>query len=176
MSWLSSNALDVGIRERKLITLSGIAPDIDGIGLVLDAIARYFGFTTNYWGQYHRSLHSLSFCLLVAIICYFAARESKFKVAIASFAVFHLHLICDVIGSKGPDGYQWPLPYLTPFSGEVLITWPHQWELNAWPNILIGASLVVATFVFARKYRRAPFELISTKADEAFLRIVDRMV
>ena len=92
-----------------------------------------------------------------------------------SFAVFHLHLLCDVVGSRGPDGFQWPLPYLKPFSAEVLISWQYQWELNAWPNILIGFTLIAATFLFAKKYRRSPFELVSVRANDAFLRITDKI-
>jgi hypothetical protein len=45
--------------------------------------------------------------------------------------------IGDLVGSRGPAGYQWPIPYLLPFSNSWHWTWKGQWALNAWPNILI---------------------------------------
>ena len=49
----------------------------------------------------------------------------------------HLHILCDVIGSKGPDGYHWPIFYFYPLDSEIALSWQYQWELNAWPNMLI---------------------------------------
>ena len=49
---------------------------------------------------------------------------------------FHLHLLGDIIGAKGPEGYQWPIPYFQPFSNSLQITWEGQWAINAWPNSL----------------------------------------
>ena len=73
------------------------------------------------------------------------------RVAIAGLVclTFHLHLLCDVAGSKGPDGSQWPIPYLEPFSDAIQWAWSGQWELNAWPNVtltllLLGGSGVLA--------------------------------
>lgn len=28
-----------------------------------------------------------------------------------------------MLGSRGPDGYQWPIPYLSPFSSAVQLSW-----------------------------------------------------
>ena len=51
--------------------------------------------------------------------------------ALLVFISFHLHLLCDLIGARGPDGDQWPIPYLKPFSNSVQLAWHGQWALNA---------------------------------------------
>jgi len=175
MSWLSSNLIEGSVRERRIIAASGIAPDIDGFGLLVDPILRMLGYSSNLWGEFHHSLHNLGFCLLVTATAYLVATANKFKVACMAFFLFHLHLVCDLVGSKGPDGYQWPISYFEPFSGSVSLYWEFQWELNAWPNIAIGLMLYLMMFWFAKYHRRSPFELISKKADDAFVGILDKI-
>ena len=157
-----------------LIALSGIAPDLDGVGLLIDPVARQFGQFTNYWGLLHHQLHNIGFCVLLTIVGFVMAKVEKLKVAVFVFAIFHLYLLCDLIGSRGPDGYQWPIPYLLPFTNKVQLTWQHQWELNAWPNILIGVVLVGIMIVIARVKERSPFEMVSKKVDTTFINIVKR--
>jgi hypothetical protein len=99
------------------------------------------------------------------------AKVEKVKVAATMFAILHLHLVCDLIDSRGPDGYQWPIPYLLPFSNELELTWQHQWELNAWPNILIGIILVRSMIIIARVKGRSPFEIVSKKMDSVFIKM-----
>jgi len=82
---------------------------------------------------------------------------------------FHLHLLGDLVGSRGPDGYQWPIPYLYPFSAQWTLAWPGQWELNAWPNILITALVLGITLYLAWKRGCSPLEMVSLKADAAFV-------
>ena len=72
------------------------------------------------------------------------------------FISFHLHLLCDLIGARGPDGDQWPIPYLKPFSNALQLTWHGQWALNAWQNFVITGLLLVATFWLAWKYGSSP--------------------
>lgn len=175
MSWLSSNLIDCNVRERRIITVSGIAPDIDGFGLLVDPILRMLGYSSNLWGEFHHSLHNLGFCLLVSVTAYLVATVNKFKVACLAFLLFHLHLIFDLVGSKGPDGYQWPISYFEPFSDSINLYWQFQWELNAWPNIAIGLMLYLTVFWFAIQQKRSPFELVSKRADDAFIGILDKI-
>jgi hypothetical protein len=77
------------------------------------------------------------------------------------FISFHLHLLCDLIGARGPDGDQWPIPYLKPFSNSVQLAWHGQWALNAWQNFAITGFLLLATFWIAVKYGSSPVELVS---------------
>jgi hypothetical protein len=174
ISWLSSNAIECDLRERKIITLSGIAPDIDGFGWLIDPLMNRLGYQTYYWDYLHHQLHNIGFGLLLTIIGFAFARTRKWIVAAVVFTVFHLHLLCDLVGSKGPDGYQWPIPYFLPFSDKVQFTWRYQWELNAWPNILIGFLLIGMMFWMARRIKRSPFEIISKNMETVFVRWMSR--
>jgi len=91
-----------------------------------------------------------------------------------ALAAFHLHLLGDLVGSRGPDGYQWPIPYLLPFSDRWQLTWTGQWELNAWPNILLTVLFLVATLYLACKRGYSPLELISKRMDDAFVAALRR--
>lgn len=104
----------------------------------------------------------------------FASARNRVKVALLVFAGVHLHLLEDIAGSRGPDGYQWPIPYLYPFSDSVAIAWDGQWALNAWQNITITIVLLVATFVLAWSRGYSPVGLFSQRADAAFVATLRR--
>lgn len=95
--------------------------------------------------------------------------ESRMAYGCDGVRQFHLHLFEDVIGARGPDGYQWPIPYLSPFSHAADITWSHQWALNAWPNFAITVALVVVALCLAWSRGFSPLEMISRRADRAFV-------
>jgi hypothetical protein len=90
-------------------------------------------------------------------------RTHPWRTALLVFLSFHLHLLCDLVGARGPDGDQWPIPYLLPFSKTLQLTWRGQWALNAWQNFVITGVLLVATFWIAWKHGRSPVELVSEK-------------
>jgi inner membrane protein len=87
--------------------------------------------------------------------------------ALLVFISFHLHLLCDLIGARGPDGDQWPIPYLKPFSNALQLTWYGQWALNGWQNFAITGILLLATFWLAWKHATSPLELFSQSANQA---------
>ncbi len=89
--------------------------------------------------------------------------------ALLVFISFHLHLLCDLIGARGPDGDQWPIPYLKPFSNSVQLAWHGQWALNAWQNFAITGFLLLVTFWIARKYGSSPVELVSERGNGHFV-------
>lgn len=172
LSWLSSNSINIGLRERSLITFAGISPDIDGLGLLIDLATTHSTNPTNYWGEYHHGLHTLSFSLIVGVTALLLSSKHKIKVCALALAMFHVHLLCDIIGARGPDGYQWPIPYLMPFSEWPELVWAGQWELNAWPNIVFTALLAASIFLIARYKHRTPFEVVSSKMNIACLNIL----
>jgi hypothetical protein len=92
------------------------------------------------------------------------------ETAALAFLSFHLHLLGDLVGARGPDGYQWPIPYLLPFSRAWEWTWEGQWALNAWPNFALTIALLLATFFLAWKRGFSPLEILSARTDQGFVR------
>jgi inner membrane protein len=82
---------------------------------------------------------------------------------------FHIHLLEDLLGSRGPEGYQWPIPYFMPFSRACELSWHYQWALNAWPNFAITILLLMLTFYLAWLRGFSPLEMVSLRADAAFV-------
>ena len=62
-----------------------------------------------------------------------------------SLLSFHLHLALDLLGSGGPDGSSWPIPYLAPFSLREL-AFHGQWGLASWQNVTITVALLGASW------------------------------
>jgi hypothetical protein len=169
IGWTLANTVDIPRRDRIMVTLSGVAADIDGIGIIAEVLTENTTAPLLWYSRYH---HVLGHNLLVGLIltaAVFLFGLKRWSAAFLAFLAFHLHLLGDLIGSRGPDGYQWPIPYLFPFSNNWIFTWQGQWELNAWPNILITVVILVMATYLTWKRGRSPLEMFSTKADRAFL-------
>ena len=153
--WVVANTADLTTRDRVVITLAGVAPDIDGLGIVAEILTEHTTSPLLWYSKYHHVwCHNIGFGLLLSVTAFvFGVR--RWKTAFLALVVFHLHLLGDLVGSRGPDGYQWPIPYLYPFSDRLKLEWVGQWELNAWPNILITALLLAATIYIAWKKGRS---------------------
>ncbi|WP_417909483.1 metal-dependent hydrolase [Candidatus Electronema sp. PJ] len=170
IGWLTANAIGVAHRERLLITVAGIAPDVDGLGIIGDYVTRTSASPLHWWGDYHHVLgHNISFGICLAAVSFFLAKQQKGVTVLFVLISFHLHLLCDLLGSRGPDGYQWPIPYLLPFSKAWSWTWQGQWALNAWPNLLITLLAMGLTCYLAWLRAYSPLGLISRKIDEQFV-------
>lgn len=169
IGWAVANAADLNRRERMMVTVAGIIPDADGFGIVAEVLTKDSAHPLRWWSEYHHVLgHNLGFCLLVtAVSCAFAKR--RWLTGALVFLSFHLHLVGDVVGARGPDGEQWPIPYLSPFSTAWQWTWSGQWALNAWPNLVITAAVLALALRFAWQRGFSPLEMISTRADQAFV-------
>jgi inner membrane protein len=171
-------------REKALVVAAAVAPDIDGLGIMPELLTRNSSHPLLWFSQYHHSLHTLAFALVCTVAAFLIAgplATFTFGPAIQSrrlpthpwltaalvFISFHLHLLCDLIGARGPDGDQWPIPYLKPFSDAWQLTWHGQWALNAWQNFVITGLLLLATFWIAWKYGSSPLELVSEPANRA---------
>ena len=163
-------------RDRALIVASAIAPDVDGFGMLPELLTRDSRDPLLWWTEYHHMLaHNLLFaCIAAAIGAWLASARNRVRIALLVFAGVHLHLIEDVAGSRGPDGYQWPIPYLYPFSDSVSIAWDGQWFLNAWQNIVITIVLLAVTFVLATRRGYSPLSFFSRRGDAAFVATLRR--
>lgn len=173
-SWTVASIPRLERRDRAIITLVGISPDIDGMGIIAELATQHTEQPLLWYSKYH---HVIGHNLILGIaVCVTAAAFAKRRFLTAGLAVFvfHLHLLCDLIGSRGPDGYQWPIPYLYPFLRNLAISWSGQWALNAWPNFVVTIILMTITFYLAWQKGSSPLEIVSKWADRAFVETLRR--
>jgi inner membrane protein len=166
--WILANSVSLTRRDRALVTLAGVAPDVDGLGIVADYFTRNSRHPLEWFSTYHHLLHSLPFALVVGAASFALANERS-KTASLALLSFHIHLLEDFLGSRGPEGYHWPIPYFMPFSRAYEFAWRGQWALNAWPNFAITIALLLWTFYLAWSRGFSPLEMVSLKADAALV-------
>jgi inner membrane protein len=172
--WLVANGVAIERRDRAIVTIAGFAPDFDGAGIVAELATRNTDHPLLWWSEYHHILgHNLAFGIAVAAVAAVSAKR-RVTTALLAFAVFHLHLLGDLVGSRGPDGYDWPIPYFFPFLKDVELTWSGQWALNAWPNIAFTIGLLGATIYLAWRRGFSVLELVSARADREFVAMLRR--
>jgi len=142
-SWVIGAKMTNNARDCRLVALAGIMPDVDGLGLIVDFGAQAFGGKRTFFYEHyhHYLLHGIfGGVLIAALLTCFAPQ--KWRVALLSLAVFHLHLLCDLVGSRGPSPEDlWPIFYFGPFSRVPMWIWKGQWGLDAWPNRLLSVGL-----------------------------------
>lgn len=173
MSWALAGASGLERRERASVALAGVAPDLDGLGIIPELLTRGSAHPLPWFSEYHHVLgHNLGFAIAVTLAGFLFGRGQRWKTAILVFISFHLHLLGDVVGARGPDGYPWPIPYLLPFSHRLEIVWHGQWALNAWQNFVITGVGLVILFLIARNQGFSPLEIVSKRADAAFVSAV----
>lgn len=163
--WAVANAAPVGKRDRLFIVAASVLPDIDGLVIVADFVAGHAADDLVWWSRWHHVLgHNLGFALAIALVCFILGRRRALT-SITALLAIHLHFLCDVVGARGPEGAQWPIPYLLPFSSSLQLTWSGQWALNAWPNFAVTGALLLLAFYLAWYRGFSPVELVSSRAD-----------
>lgn len=166
MSWLTGSKLK-NHADRVAITIAGVAPDLDGIGILVDL----FTGKTRYFFQYHHVLgHSLISAIGISLLVSVFAVRKKLVFAIA-LIVTHLHYFCDWIGSMGPNGETWPIAYLYPFSNGFLPDASFQWKLNDWQNQVILIALVVLTASVSIRKGNSIFEIFGRRFDHEVFKL-----
>jgi inner membrane protein len=161
-------------REKAVITSAALVPDVDGLGLAVELATRDSARPLLWWTEYHHVLgHNLAFAVAVAFFAFLiSSRPSRKTVAALAFVAVHLHIAGDVAGSRGPDDYQWPIPYLYPFTSALQLAWSGQWYLNAWPNVLITTVLLALTARMAWQRGYSMIGIVSARADRAFVHVL----
>ena len=169
ISWTVANTAEIPRRDRALVTFSGVIPDIDGIGIFAELLTENTTMPLIWYSRYHHVLgHNLGLALIL-VAAVFLLGIRRWISAFLAMMAFHLHLLGDLIGSRGPDGYQWPIPYFFPFSANWSFDWDGQWELNAWPNILLTLLAAGITMYLAWKRGFSPLEMVSRRIDKTFV-------
>jgi hypothetical protein len=168
-SWTVANIPTLERRDRAVVTVSGLVPDLDGAGAIVEVLTRETNHPLYWWTDYHHVLgHNLGVGLAL-LVAGLAAGRRRAMTGLMAFLAFHLHLLGDIVGARGPEGFDWPIPYMLPFSERLQLSWSGQWALNAWPNIVITIVLLAITFYLAWRRGFSPLEMISHKADRAFV-------
>jgi ABC-type cobalamin transport system permease subunit len=173
-SWILAAKTTRSPRDCALVTLAGILPDADGLGLVLDVAWRLLGLRpTAYYQEYHHVLlHGAPGALLIAGILACFARD-RWRVALLALVAVHLHILCDLLGSRGPDANDfWPIYYFSPLRSHPMWLWRGQWALDAWPNHLINVALLAWALWLAPRLGHSFVGLFSRRADTLFVGIL----
>ncbi len=170
LGWSVANVGDLTRRERAAVTLAGVIPDVDGLGIVVDLATRSSAHPTDLYGTYHHVLaHNLLGSMIVLGACLLMAHKRLLTASLAVLS-YHLHLLGDLLGSRGPNGEQWEIFYLWPFSRAAAWRTDWQWELNAWPNFVVTLAALLLAFYLAWRRGFSPLELVSRRADIALVK------
>jgi hypothetical protein len=176
-SWIIAAKTTDNPRDCRLVTLAGILPDADGLGLVVDMVNNQLRHTDTYfyYPEYHHWLMHGAFgaVLTAGFLAGFARR--RWRVALLALVVCHLHLLCDLVGSRGPSPEDlWPIFYLGPFSRHGMWLWHGQWALDGWQNRIIGVVLLVWALWLAAGRDDTFVGVFNRRADKTFSGVLQK--
>lgn len=176
VGWVGLERTQATHRDRMRVVLAGLMPDLDGLGIVVDFCTRLAGVApTDYYQAWHRLYgHGLPAALVIAACATWGATRRR-TVALAAFASVHLHLLCDLAGSRGSTVDDlWGIWYFAPFSTALEWRWSGQWPLVGWVNTSITAVLIAMTLWRAAIHGYSPLALVHGGADAELVRTVRR--
>lgn len=177
-SWLIAAGTTNNPRDRKLVTLAGVIPDADGLGIVIDATKAMLSgepATFHYYQQYHHLLlHGWPGAVAIAALLTCFARQ-RWRVLLLCLLVVHLHLVCDLIGSRGPSQADlWPISYGEPLFRHPIWIWKGQWRLDGWQNQTVFLILFASALVVAIKRGYSLVELLGHRLDSAVVGVLQK--
>jgi inner membrane protein len=170
LGWCTAS-VDSGLsrRDRTLVTLAAVVPDADGLGAIPELLTRHSSHPLLWFSEYHHAItHNLLSAVITAVVVALCS-TARVRAAILAFLAFHTHLLGDLVGSRGPDGYVWPIPYLLPFTTRGEWAWSGAWHLNDWQNVVITALAVLATMRLAWVRGYSPVGIVSERSDGLFV-------
>lgn len=173
-SWIIAAKTTDNPRDCRLVTLAGILPDLDGAGLLVDAGMKFVGAGDAYVYEtyHHYLLHGLFGGMGLTLLLTVFARQ-RMRVVVLSLALFHLHLLLDLVGARGPSPDDlWPIFYLGPLTKDPMWIWQGQWELYCWPNRLMSVLLFVWASLLAVRYGHSFVGVFNRKLDAGFVSVL----
>ncbi|MGA2177854.1 MAG: metal-dependent hydrolase [Verrucomicrobiota bacterium] len=173
-SWIVAVKTTDNLRDRRLVALAGIAPDFDGLGIILDIANGSFARNNlYYYPQYHHwLLHGLPAAIGCSVLLAAFARR-RWRVLWLALLTFHLHLLCDLLGSRGPDASDlWPVFYFGPISQHPMWIWKHQWRLDGWQNTVITVVLFFWALRLAVKHGDSFIGVFNRRCDAVFVSVL----
>ena len=177
-SWLIASATTTNPRDRKLVTVAGIIPDADGFGLIADVAVSLVTGRENafsYYQRYHHELlHGWPAAIFVSVLLACFARQ-RGRVVWLCLLTFHLHLVCDLLGSRGPAPSDlWPISYGEPLLRRPVFFWKGQWRLDGWQNRIICVTLFLTELWLAPRRGYSCVEVFSRKADAVVVQVLQK--
>jgi inner membrane protein len=175
-SWVIAAQATDNPRDCRLVALAGILPDADGLGLILDLTNRALGHpkTFFYHHYHHFLLHGIFGAALIALFLAAFARR-KGRVLLLCLAIFHLHLLCDFVGSRGPDPVDlWPIFYLGPFNKDPMWIWKGQWPLDGWFNRVFTLGLFAWALWLAVEKGHSFVGVFNRRLDRTFVTVLQK--
>jgi len=172
-SWIIAEKTTNNLRDCRLVTLVGVLPDLDGLGLIADLATASSQEPTHLYARYHHYLlHGAFGAILVAGVLAALARR-RWRVLLLTLIVFHLHLFCDFIGSRGPSPEDlWPIFYFGPFTHDPVWFWKGQWRLDGWQNRIVTLTLLVWAIGLGISSGHSVVGVFNRRADEVFVKVL----
>ena len=131
--------------------------------------------TYNHYHDYHHYLlHGWPGAVVVVALLAGFGRE-RWRVVMLCLLTFHLHLLCDLIGSRGPAPEDlWPIAYSEPFFRRPVWIWNGQWKLDGWQNEVVSIVVFALALGQATRKGRSFIELFGHRLDSAFVRVLQK--
>ncbi len=174
VGWVALERLLPSRRDKAAVCLSGVAPDLDGLGIVVDVVTRVGGLAhTDYYQQFHRLYgHGLLAAIFISLVVAGFAHQRR-RAALLALAAVHLHFLCDLLGSRGSTADDiWPIYYFSPMLLEPQWSLSFQWPLVGWQNLVISGVLIFLAISRATVTGYSPVFLFSQWADVIFTGVV----
>jgi hypothetical protein len=181
ISWFAADAVGINsAKDRRIIALSGLAPDIDVLAYLGGIV--YFGFDKDLAFEHvwqvvhHRYTHGLGFILLTGIVSFIIVSRGSMRkdvvfhasgIAILSMIASMVHVFCDIVAG-GPTWAVFPLWPFSDFGWAV--NW--SWVLADWTNTAILFSCLAGMMFYAKTTGRSPLESINYDLEKWFVTIV----
>ena len=174
-SWVLAAETTDNSRDARLVALAGLAPDLDGLGLIADVWNSGSAHPTQLYARYHHYFFHGAFGALMTAAIFGLLARRRGRVALLCLVTFHLHLFCDLAGSRGPGPEDlWPIYYLGPFTHKWVWLWHGQWPLDAWINRIFTLALLAWVFVVAIRRGSSVVGVFSAKGDAVFVGVLRR--
>jgi hypothetical protein len=173
-SWIVAAKTTDNLRDRRLVTLAGVVPGLDGLGILVDIAqgANASGKFPYYQEYHHMWTHGLPAAIVCSLIMA-ALAQRRWRVLALSLVTFHLHLLCDLIGSRGPNIYDnWAIYYFAPFRIFPIWSWPYQWPMDGWQNRVLTIALLLWAMSLAVKMGDSFVGVFNRRCDRVFVGVL----
>ena len=184
LSWFAAEAAGIDSpRERRMVALSGFAPDLDVLAYLGGIV--YFGFDKDLTYEqvwqvvHHRYTHGLGFVLLTGLLIFILAAgkpasgekdlQRALKIAVWSMLASIIHVFSDLVAG----GAEWPVYPLWPLS-DFAWSMRGSWALGDWPNTLILLACLAGSMLYAKVAGYSPLESLHYRLDRAFVTIIQK--